>query len=449
MDYLYYAFFLLVTLAILVTFHEWGHFAVARRAGVHVVRFAVGFGKPILSLTDKRGTEFCVGVVPLGGYVRMYDRRDPDARQSAPADPSFGTSYDAVSPWWRIAIALAGPGANFVLALIVYWLLSVLGVNAAVPHVGMVAQDSPAYRAGIRGGDEIVAVDGAKTASWNDVALALAARLGETGVIDIETVRSGQPRSHQIQVSDWLSGVTDPNTVGELGIAIEPLAMIGAVIEGDPAMRGGLRPSDRVTHVDGEPVLLWRELVERIRDSAGEPLRMTVERDSGTAAVTVTPVEKMTEAGETIGYVGAQVGMPSRVVRYGPVEAIGRAASETWSKTLLTFDLVRKMVTGSVSPANLAGPLSIAIVTGEEARAGLGRFLSILALLSISFGVLNVLPIPVLDGGHVVYSALEIIRSKPISLRTQAVASQIGLAVVVAIMVFVFYVDITRWWPGL
>lgn len=448
MDYLYYAFSLLVTLAILVTFHEWGHFAVARRAGVHVVRFAVGFGKPILSLRDKRGTEFCIGVVPLGGYVRMYDRRDPDAHQSAPADPSFGTSYDAVSPWWRIAIAVAGPGANFVLALLVYWLLSVLGVNAAVPHVGMVAPDSPAYQAGIRGGDEIVAVDGANTASWNDVALALAGRLGETGVIDIETSRSGGSQAHSIPVRDWLSGVTDPNTVGELGIGIEPLAIIGAVVEGDPAMRGGLRPSDRVTHVDGEPVVLWRELVERIRGSADEPLRLTVARDSGTATLTVTPMEKTTEEGEVIGYVGAQVGMPSRIVRYGPIEAIGRAASETWSKTLLTFDLVRKMVTGSVSPANLAGPLSIAIVTGEEARAGLGRFLGILALLSISFGVLNMLPIPVLDGGHVVYSALEIIRSKPISLRTQAVASQVGLAVVVAIMVFVFYVDITRWWPG-
>ena len=448
MDYLYYAFFLLVTLAILVTFHEWGHFVVARRVGVHVVRFAVGFGKPVLSLRDKRGTEFCVGVVPLGGYVRMYDRRDSDAHQWAPADPSSGTSYDAVSPWWRIAIAVAGPGANFVLALLVYWLLSVLGVNAAVPHVGMVAEDTPAHRAGIRGGDEIVAVDGAKTSSWNDVALALAGRLGETGVIDIETSRSGQRQSHRISVTEWLSGVTDPNTVGELGIGIEPLAIIGAVIEGDPAMQGGLRPSDRVTRVDGDPIVLWRELVERIRESAGEPLRLTVERDSGTASLTVTPRANTTEEGEVIGYVGAQVGMPSRVVRFGPIEAIGRAASETWSKTLLTVDLVRKMVTGSVSPANLAGPLSIAIVTGEEARAGLGRFLSILALLSISFGVLNLLPIPVLDGGHVVYSALEIVRSKPVSLRAQAVASQVGLAVVVAIMVFVFYVDITRWWPA-
>jgi len=448
MDYLYYVFFLLVTLAILVTFHEWGHFVVARLARVHVVRFAVGFGKPIITRRDKYGTEFCVGALPLGGYVRMYDSRDADADRTKPVDAAFGRSYDTVGPWWRIAIALAGPGANFVLAFIVYWLLSVVGVSAAVPQIGTVAEGSPAYLAGMRGGEELVAVDGTPTTSWNEVALALAGRLGETGVIRIDTRLSGESRSHVIHVTDWLSGVSDPNTVGELGIAIEPLAMIGGLVEGDPAMRGGLEPMDRVVRVDGKPVLLWREFVEQVQASPGRRLALTVERETGAHTVTVTPAERTDADGTVIGYVGAQVGTPTRVVRYGVVDAVGRAATETWDKTLLTFDLVRKMVTGAVSPANLAGPISIAVVTGAEARAGLGRFLSILALLSISFGVLNVLPIPVLDGGHVVYSILEIVRSKPVSLRAQAIASQLGLAFVVGVMVFVFYVDIARWWPG-
>ncbi len=448
MDFLYYVFFLLVTLAILVTFHEWGHFLVARWAGVHVVRFSIGFGKPLLSWRDKLGTEFCVAAVPLGGYVRMYDRRDADAEGHAPADPGVACSYDALSPWWRIAIAAAGPLANFVLAFIVYWLLSVMGVTAVVPHVGTVAEDSPAYRAGLRGGEEIVAVDGMKTSAWNDVALALAGRLGETGVIRIETMKSGRSDIHSIPVTAWLGGVGDPDLIGELGIAIEPLAVIGGVVEGDPAMRGGLRALDRVTHVDGEPVVLWSEFVDRVQASANVPLRLTVTRETGVETLTVTPAERTGDNGTVIGYVGAQAGMPSRVVRYDLVEAVGRALNETWSKTVLTVNLVRKMVTGSVSPSNLAGPISIAVIAGEEARAGLGRFLSVLALLSISFGVLNLMPVPLLDGGHVAYGVVEIVRSKPISLRTQAIASQVGLAIVVGIMVFVFYVDIARWWPG-
>ena len=242
-----------------------------------------------------------------------------------------------------------------------------------------------------------------KTSAWNDVALALAGRLGETGVIRIETMKSGRSDIHSIPVTAWLGGVGDPDLIGELGIAIEPLAVIGGVVEGDPAMRGGLRALDRVTHVDGEPVVLWSEFVDRVQASANVPLRLTVTRETGVETLTVTPAERTGDNGTVIGYVGAQAGMPSRVVRYDLVEAVGRALNETWSKTVLTVNLVRKMVTGSVSPSNLAGPISIAVIAGEEARAGLGRFLSVLALLSISFGVLNLMPVPLLDGGHVAY----------------------------------------------
>ncbi|MCY3837467.1 MAG: RIP metalloprotease RseP [Gammaproteobacteria bacterium] len=445
MDYLYYVFFLLVTLIVLVTAHELGHFLMARWAGLHVVRFSVGFGKPMVSWHDRRGTEFCIAMVPLGGYVRMYDRRDADAEAHAPRMPA--RSYDALSPWWRIAVALAGPAANFVLAFLVFWILSVMGVSSLVPIIGSVAQDSPAERAGLLPGDEIVAVDDVDTPAWTDVSLALAGRLGDTGVIELRLRRSQAPAIHTIGIEDWLGSVQDPDTIGALGIGVEQLAIIGGVEEGGAAERGGLRGGDRIVAVDGEPVALWSEFVARVQESAERTLAVTVERGAERVTVRLTPA-RMTAEDTEYGYVGARLDTPIRVVRYGAFEALGRAASETYAKTVLTVDLLGKMLTLDVPATNLAGPITIGKVTGDSARAGLDRFLWILALLSISLGIINLVPIPILDGGHVMYSLVEIVRSKPVSMHAQAVGAQIGLAIVVGLMLFVFYVDIARWLPG-
>lgn len=446
MDYLYYAFFLLVTLLVLVTFHELGHFLMARWAGLHVVRFSVGFGKPILSWYDRRGTEFCVAMVPLGGYVRMYDRRDADAATHAPRTPA--KSYDVLGPWWRIAVALAGPGANFVLAFGVFWLLAVVGVSSLVPIIGSVAEESPAQRAGLLPGEEIVAVDGVDTPAWTDVALALAGRLGDTGAIEVQTGATDAPSTRTIEIEDWLGDVQDPDTIAALGIGLDQLAVIGGIVEGEAAERGGLRPRDRVVAVDGEPVSLWSEFVARIQESANRTLAVTVERGTEDLTVRVTPGHRTAEDGTEFGFVGAWLDTPTRLVRYGAIEALGRAASETYAKTVLTVELLGKMLTLDVPATNLAGPITIGKVTGDSARAGPDRFLWILALLSISLGIINLVPIPILDGGHVVYSLVEIVRSKPVSLRAQAVGAQIGLAIVVGLMLFVFYVDIARWLPG-
>ncbi|MDE0037345.1 MAG: RIP metalloprotease RseP [Gammaproteobacteria bacterium] len=446
MDYLYYVFFLLVTLIVLVTFHELGHFLMARWAGLHVVRFSVGFGKPVLSWYDRHGTEFCIAMVPLGGYVRMYDRRDADAAAHAPRRPA--RSYDVLSPWWRIAVALAGPAANFVLAFVVFWILSVMGVSSLVPIVGSVAEDSPAELADLRPGDEIVAVDGVDTPAWTDVSLALAGRLGDTGVIQIRTKRSESPVIHTVGIEDWLGSVQDPDTVGALGIGVDQLAIIGGVEEGEAASRGGLLAGDRIVAVDSEPVSLWSEFVALVRESAGRSLEVTVERGADLATVRLTPAPRTGEDGTRYGYVGAWLDTPVRMVRYGPAEALGRAATETYAKTVLTVELLGKMLTLDVPATNLAGPITIGKVTGDSARAGFDRFLWILALLSISLGIINLVPIPILDGGHVVYSLVEIVRSKPVSIRAQAVGAQIGLAIVVGLMLFVFYVDIARWLPG-
>ena len=447
MDVLYNAFFLLLAIGILVTFHEAGHFLVARWAGVHVVRFCVGFGKPLLSWRDRRGTEFCVAALPLGGYVRMFDRRDPDAASHAPADPRLAQrSYDRLNPQWRLAIALGGPGANFLLAFLFYWLAAVVGVTVAIPHVGAVVPDSPADQAGLRPGQEVVAVDGKPTNAWMDVGLALAARLGDSGVIEVETGGDGRAGRHRIPIQDWLVGEDDPDTVGALGLESGLLAAIGEVMADGPAERAGLRAGDRITHIDNEPVVLWSELVERIRGSPGRELRLAVVGDAGgERTLRITPGVRVDDDGTRFGQIGAYVALPKRVVRYDLVEALGRAAGQTWSNTGLTVGLLAKMVTLTVSPSNISGPITIAVVAGESARVGIGRFLTILALLSISLGVINLLPIPILDGGQVVAHTLEIVRRKPLPPMAEAVGARLGIAAVVGIMVLAFYNDFTRW----
>ena len=460
MDALYYIFFLIIALGVLITFHEAGHFLVARWTGVHVVRFCVGFGKPFLTWRDRCGTEFCIAPLPLGGYLRMYDQRDPDAASHAPPDPALAhRSYDRLKPQWRIAIALGGPGANFVLAIALYWAAAVIGVTAVVPTIGAVAEDSPAMRAGLRGGEEIVAVDGKATADWADVALALAARLGETGVIEVEAQRDGRRTSHAIAIDHWHAGATDPDPIGSLGIDFAPLAVIGGVRDGEPAMRAGLRAKDRITHVDGDPIVLWDEFAARVRANPGESLRLTVERaDEGEIAadrwrsdeMRITPATRVGDDGAEYGYVGAAAGMLTHVVRYGVVDAVSRAVAETWATTALTVNLLGKMITGRVSPTNIAGPITIAKAAGDSARAGIGRFLSLLALISISLGVINLLPIPVLDGGLVVLNAVELVRRKPVSAWAESMGARVGIVLVAGMMVLAFYNDITRWlWPGL
>lgn len=448
MELLHYVFFFLVALVVLITFHEAGHYLVARWVGVHVVRFSVGFGKPLWSWRDRRGTEFCVAMLPLGGYVRMYDRRDEDAAEHAPADPALAKrSYDRLPRGLRILILLGGPAANFLLAFVCYWLIAVAGNTVAVPIVGAVAEDSVAARAGLRPGEEIVAVDDRATRSWNDVSLALAARLGDTGVVEVRTLTERESRTLSLAVTDWLRGATDPDPLAALGIDTSPSAVVGEVLPNEPGERGGLAVADRITHVDGEPIHSWADFVEQVRARPGEPSHFTVLRDSEQLTLRVTP--RRSDAGEH-GYVGvAAAARPTRIERLGALPGIGRAGADTWANTKLTVGLIGKMLTLQVSPRNLAGPITIAKVAGDTARIGLVRFLSLLALLSISLGVINLLPIPVLDGGQVASTLVEMARGKPLSEAAQAMGNRVGIAMVACLMVLAFYSDVTRWfWPG-
>ncbi len=446
MDVLYHLLFLVIAIGVLVTFHEGGHYLVARFGGVHVVRFCVGFGKPLVSWRDRRGTEFAIAALPLGGYVRMYDRRDPDAAAHVPADPRLAQlSFDRLAPNWRIAIALGGPGANFLLAFLLYWLAAVVGVTTVVPYVGAVAQDGPAYEAGMRGGEQVVAVDGRPTRSWLDVSLALADRLGDTGFIELQTKVPGGTQRHGIAIEDWLRGEDDPNTIEALGIASLRPAVIGDVVDGDPAAHAGLEAMDRIVAVGGTAVASWEQFAAQVAAHPGERIDLAVRRADAEIIVPVTPRARTDAQGAQYGYIGARAGLAKHVVQYGPLPAIGRSLDETWSNTLLTVELLGKMVTLTVSPKNLSGPVTIAVVVGDTARAGLGQFLSLLALLSISLGVLNLLPIPMLDGGQIVLYSMEWARRKPTPARIEALVTRVGLAAVASIMLLAFYNDITRW----
>ena len=431
----------LVTLGVLVTIHELGHFVVARWSGVRIVRFSVGFGKPIWSRFDRHGTEFALAAIPLGGYVRMLDERDADAGVEIRRGD---VTYTKLSVWWRMAIAVAGPFANFVLAAVAYWCLAVAGTVNLVPMVGELEETSPAWEAGMENYREIVAVDGRPVKTWQEVVMALSNRLGDSGDIQLGVREFGDDAATTVAVPvrDWLRGVADPDLLDSLGLAPAHLAVVGLVQADGPASRGGVEVWDRITAIDGVPVEDWPAMVDEVRGSPGRATEWTVVRRGVTLILSVTPDSRVLEDGSEIGFVG--IGWATNQVRYGPLEAVPRSLAETGSKTLLMLDHLKKMFVGAVSVRNLGGPITIAKVAGDSAQAGWRVYVGILALLSISLGVLNMLPIPMLDGGHVLYCLAELIGRRPVPERVQLVGAQVGLLVVGGIIMLVLINDIAR-----
>ena len=439
---------LALTLGILVTLHEFGHFWVARRFGVKVLRFSVGFGKPLFSWYDRQGTEYAVAAIPLGGYVKMLDEREGPVPEEL-KDQAFTSK----PPTQRIAIAAAGPVANFIFAIAAYWLLAVVGVTSVAPVVGEVAPGSVAERVGLQEGMELHAVDSHRVTSWRDVNMRLLERAGEQGQVAFEISRDGSRGTVAGELGGWRLSNDTPDPLGEFGLS--PLrpdvpAVLGQVTDDGRAKAAGLQPDDRIVSVDGEPVPDWFALVERIRNAPEQTLALTVARGDETVQVSVTPAARTTEDGQEIGFVGAGVASISwpdgmlREVRYGPLQAIPNAMSETWADTRLTLVAIQKMVTGLLSPTNLSGPITIARVAEASVSSGFEDFIRFLAYLSVSLGVLNLLPIPVLDGGHIVYYTIEAIRRKPVSEHVQALGLRIGMALILTLMVFALYNDLMR-----
>ena len=438
---------LIVTLGILVTIHEYGHFWVARRCGVRVLRFSVGFGNPIFSRYDRHGTEFAIAAIPLGGYVKMLDEREGPV----PEDQRH-EAFTSKPPGQRIAIAAAGPAANFIFAIAAYWLLSVVGFTTVAPITGDITDGSIADNMGLRSGMEILQVDGRDVTSWRDINMRLLERAGEDSLVSI-TVSDGQGRrTLSGDLGGWQLPDENPAPLSQFGLT--PMrpdvpAVIGEVVAGGRAEAGGLQEGDQVIAVDGEPVSDWYALVERIQQSPGQTQQWLVERNGDQRSLDVTPDIRQVD-GEEKGYVGAGVAAVDwpdhmlREVRYGPLAAIPNAVSETWSDTRLTLVAIQKMITGLLSPTNLSGPITIARVAEASVSSGFEDFVRFLAYLSVSLGILNLLPIPVLDGGHIVYYTIEAIRRRPLSEQVQALGLRIGMAMILTLMVFALYNDLMR-----
>ncbi len=440
----------IVVLGLLITFHEYGHFWVARRCGVKVLRFSVGFGKPLWSRVDRHGTEFAVAAIPLGGYVKMLDEREGPVAPEEQAQ-----AFNRKSVWARIAIVSAGPAANFLLAFVAYWALFVYGTTTVAPVIGDIAADSPAARGGLQSGHEIVAVEGERTPSWGEVNLKLVAAIGANGELEVTTRDSetASPERHQVPVSDWLVRQDPPRPLATLGVTPwrpELPAVLGEVLDDGRAQQAGLQSGDRIVSVDGTAVEDWMAFVDRVRDNPGKTLALQVERDGERRDVMLTPAAREQEDGTAMGYIGVGVQTTEwperyrREIRYGPLDAVGEAVSKTGEMSLLTLDSIRKMLIGLISPSNLSGPVTIARIAGDSARNGVESFISFLAYLSISLGVLNLLPIPVLDGGHLVYYLIEAVRGRPVPEAVQAFGLRIGVALVGSLMLMALYFDLMR-----
>jgi regulator of sigma E protease len=439
---------LVLTLGILVTLHEYGHFWVARRCGVKVLRFSVGFGKPLFSWYDRHGTEFAVAAIPLGGYVKMLDEREGPVPEELKSQ-----SFNSKSPSKRIAIASAGPIANFIFAIFAYWLLSVIGFTTVAPIVGDVEQGSVAQRIGLQSGMEIHAVDGHQVTSWRDINMRILERTGEYGSIALDVSRGGSKGQVSGTLDGWGLSDDTPNPLAEFGVSpwrpdVPPV--LGEIVADSRAQGAGLEVGDRVESVNGEPVSNWFALVEAVQQSPEETLQLGIVRDGQPREIAVTPAAREGENGSVTGFIGAgvrEVTWPEeflRETRYGPFAAVPRAISETWADTRLTLVAIKKMVTGLLSPTNLSGPITIARIAEASVSSGFEDFIRFLAYLSVSLGVLNLLPVPVLDGGHIVYYTIEAIRRKPLSEQVQAAGLRIGMAMILTLMVFALYNDLMQ-----
>ncbi|NJJ55688.1 sigma E protease regulator RseP [Pseudomonas sp. B14(2022)] len=439
----------LVALGVLVTFHEFGHFWVARRCGVKVLRFSVGFGMPLVRWHDRRGTEFVIAAIPLGGYVKMLDEREGEV----PAD-QLDQSFNRKTVRQRIAIVAAGPIANFLLAMLFFWVLAMLGSEQVRPVIGAVEADSIAAKAGLVAGQEIVSIDGEPTTGWGAVNLQLVRRLGESGTVNV-VVReqdSSAETPRALALDHWLKGADEPDPIKSLGIRPWRPALPPVLAELDPkgpAQAAGLKTGDRLLALDGQVLGEWQQVVDLVRVRPDTKIVLKVERDGAQIDVPVTLAVRG-EAKAATGYLGAGVKSPEwppsmvREVSFGPLAAIGEGARRTWTMSVLTLESLKKMLFGELSVKNLSGPITIAKVAGASAQSGVADFLNFLAYLSISLGVLNLLPIPVLDGGHLLFYLVEWVRGRPLSDRVQGWGIQIGISLVVGVMLLALVNDLGR-----
>ena len=450
---------LIVTLGILVTIHEFGHFWVARRCGVKVLRFSIGMGKAVKSWIGRDGVEYVIAPIPLGGYVKMLGQEDiavADTKEIPTSQQHLCFAYKPL--WQRMAIVAAGPIANFLLAIFIYWLINIsYGINGIAPVINGISENSSADRAGLQVGDEIIAVDSEETIIWQQVSLKMLNRLGETGelVVTVNPYDSSTSRDITIPIQAWLRSDVEPDPVTDLGIVrFEIPARIAEVVTGGRAERDGLRAGDEIISVNGESILGWSHWVTVIRSNPELALDVIVKRGESEAGLEIRPELVRLSNGTAIGRIGASVQEAAlseildpemqRHISFNAFTAIQPALQETWNNSVFVLDSIKKMVIGLISVRNINGPITIAQVAGETASYGLEVYLGFLALLSICLGVFNLLPIPVLDGGHLFYYTVEAIMGRPVPERVQTWGLQLGLSLIFGIMILAIYNDVNR-----
>ena len=444
----------LVALGVLIVVHEYGHYLVARWCNVRVLRFSVGFGRPLATWRLGRdATEWTIAAIPFGGYVKMLDEREApvEAREAHRA-------FNRQSVGRRFLIVIAGPVFNFLFAIAVYAGLYMHGMPEARPVLAAPAAGTLAQAAGFEAGDTVRAIDGESIATWQDLRWRVLQGALQREALRFEVSRAGgNIAMHVLDLRRYPSEEVESDTMERIGLRLfrPPLApVIGRVVSGGAAERAGLRPDDRVAQAGGKRIATWEELVQAIRARPGEVLRLTVERDGVPLSIDVLP-DAATENGARIGRIGAAPSIPASeteriVVRvsYGPIESLLKATAKTWDISIFSLRMLGKMLIGEVSWKHLSGPVTIADYAGQSAQMGWLAYATFLALISISLGVLNLLPIPLLDGGHLMYYAVEIIKGSPVSERAMELGQRVGLALLLVVMAFAFYNDLNRLFSG-
>ncbi len=441
-------FWLIVALGLLVTFHEFGHYWVARRAGVRVLRFSVGFGSPLWRRKGANGVEFVIGAIPLGGYVKMLDERE-----AAVAPDEVEQAFNRKSLGRRTAIVAAGPIFNLIFAVAAFWLMFMLGIPESRPIIGN--PEGMAQEAGLEHGDMIVQVGEREVRTWTHAVLALMPEALDRKPVTLAVEDEAGRRRDVTLPLDRLGADFQENEVLQR-LGMEPWRadlppIVGEVTGDSPAARAGLKPGDRVMAINGQPVDGWRAMVERIPEAAAAgAVRIEIMRDGGRREVQVEPEQ---QDGRMV--IGVRPGEPGpetqaamerafTILQYGPVQGLGEAVGETWRLTTATLGMLGRMVTGNASLSNLSGPITIAQLANDSARLGVTRFLFFLGLISLSLAIINLLPIPVLDGGHLLFFLIEWVKGSPVSERGHMIGQSIGLTMVLALMSVAIFNDILR-----
>ncbi|MFM9913492.1 MAG: RIP metalloprotease RseP [Methylophilaceae bacterium] len=438
-----------VTLAVLIVVHEYGHYIVARWCGVKVLRFSVGFGRALYTRNmNHDGTEFVIAAFPLGGYVKMLDEREEPV-----AEADLARAYNRQNVWKRSAIVIAGPLANLLLAVALYWALFISGVTQMKPIMGEVPPNSIAAQASMKAGELITKINGTRIISWEDARWALLQHALKGKTVEVEAVIGDEAYLHRVDMSHLQSADFDTDVLEKMGfIPARPFmkALVGEVLPDGAAQRDGLMVNDLIRSVNGVPVPGWEAFVQHVRESANKTLSLEIERTGKMVRLELTPSAEV-HGGVKLGHIGAAYRMQESElkqflteVRYSPLSAFIHAVSKTWDTSVISLKMLGNMLLGTVSWKGVSGPITIASVAGQSAQLGWKSFIGFLALVSVSLGVLNLLPVPMLDGGHLMYHMVEILRGAPVSDAAMEIGQRVGLALLGLLMMVALYNDLSH-----